>query len=259
MPPVLAARTGPSHTLAVKKLPGESEQATGALVLEAKAHGKILGGFVGLLWLIQILNRVIFNGGLANLGIHPRSLDGLWGILLAPFIHVSFAHLIANTVPLVVLGWFVMLRQKRDLITVSVLAALVGGLGTWLIAPALTVHVGASILIFGYLGYLLFRGIFERRFWPIVGSIVTFFLYGGALFGVMPGQIGVSWQGHLFGLIGGILAARLLRTQQQAQGAVKLPARRRIPAIEGPRVQLPVEVDEDVEEELAAAKARLPR
>jgi membrane associated rhomboid family serine protease len=243
----------------VQKPLSESKQATSALVLEAKAHGKILGGFAALLWLIQIVNGLIFQGGLAGLGIHPRSLYGLVGILFAPFIHVSFAHLIANTVPLLVLGWLVMLRQKRDLITVSALAALVGGLGTWLIAPALTVHVGASILIFGYLGYLLFRGIFERRFWPIVGSVVTFFLYGGALFGVMPGQVGVSWQGHLFGLIGGILAARLLSMQQPTPEATKVPARRRIPAIEGPRVRLPAEVDEEIEEELARAKARRMR
>ena len=245
----------------MQKLPSETRQATSALVLEAKAHAKILGGFVGLLWIIQILNSVLFHGHLANLGIHPRTLAGLWGILFAPFIHVSFAHLIANTIPLSVLGWFVMLRQKRDLITVSVLAALVGGLGTWLIAPALTVHVGASILIFGYLGYLLFRGIFERRFWPILGSIVTFFLYGGALFGVMPGQIGVSWQGHLFGLLGGIIAARLLSKQSAATTTLpKSPARQRIPAMSSPRVRLPDEPDEDrdaeIEAELAAAKKR---
>jgi membrane associated rhomboid family serine protease len=243
----------------VQKLPSDTRQATNALVVEAKAHGKILGGFIGVLWLIQIVNSVFFNGHLTQLGVEPRTLSGLWGILFAPFIHASFTHLIANTIPLAVLGWFVMLRQKRDLITVSVLAALVGGLGTWLIAPALTVHIGASVLVFGYLGYLLFRGIFERRFWPIVGSVVTFFLYGGALFGVMPGQIGISWQGHLFGLIGGILAARLLSQQQAATAPLpQSPARRRIPAIGGPRVRVPAAAEDDaeLEAELAAAKKR---
>jgi len=246
----------------VQKLPSDTQTTSNALVLEAKVHAKILGGFIGVLWLIQIINSVFFQGDLAQLGIQPRSFAGLWGILLAPFIHANFAHLIANTIPLAVLGWFVMLRQKRDLITVSALATLVGGLGTWLVAPALTVHVGASILIFGYLGYLLFRGIFERRFWPIIGSIVTFFLYGGALFSVLPGQSGVSWQGHLFGLIGGILAARLLSPQTATTTTLpKSPARRRIPAIDGPRVRLPVETDEDAELEadLAAAKKRLMR
>ena len=244
----------------MKKLPSESNQVAGALVTEAKAHARILGGFVALLWLIQIVNSLIFHGGLVGLGIQPRSFAGLWGIFFAPFIHANFAHLIANTIPLAVLGWLVMLRQKRDLITVSVLSALVGGLGTWLIAPALTTTIGASILIFGYLGYLLFRGIFERRFWPIIGSVVTFFLYGGALSGIVPGTVGVSWQGHLFGLLGGIIAARLLTRKQPAPEATTTLTHRRIPAIEGPRVQAPVETDdEDTEEELARLKARLPR
>jgi membrane associated rhomboid family serine protease len=242
----------------VKKLPSESNQASGALMAEARAHAKILGGFVGLLWLIQIVNTVVFGGHLSNFGIVPRSFAGLWGILFAPFLHANFAHLIANTIPLAVLGWFVMLRQKRDLATVSVIAGLIGGLGVWLTAPALTVTVGASILIFGYLGYLLFRGIFERRFWPIIGSVVTFFLYGGALHGIVPGAIGVSWQGHLFGLLGGILAARLLTSRQPAQQITKAPVRQRIPAIDSPRVRLPTEPqeDDDTDAELARLKAR---
>jgi membrane associated rhomboid family serine protease len=241
----------------VKKLPNEGAEGASALVVEAKSHAKILGGFVGLLWLIQIVNSLVFQGGLANLGIHPRSFAGLWGILFAPFLHASFAHLIANTIPLAVLGWFVMLRQKRDLVTVSVLSGLVGGLGVWLIAPAMTVTVGASILIFGYLGYLLFRGIFERRFWPIIGSIVTFFVYGSALWGIVPGAVGVSWQGHLFGLLGGIIAARLLVNRQAAPAAATTLPRARIPSIEGPRARIAPETDDDdTEEELARLKAR---
>lgn len=180
------------------------------LVSEAKAHVQILGGFVGLLWVIQLVNSLL-GGALTQLGVHPRTLSGLWGIFFAPFIHGGFAHLIANTIPLAVLGWFVMLRKKRDLFTVSAISGLVGGLGVWLVAPGNSVHVGASILIFGYLGYLLLRGVFERRLWPIVGSIATFVLYGGALAGVLPGQPGISWQGHLFGFLGGILAAKLLQ------------------------------------------------
>jgi membrane associated rhomboid family serine protease len=241
----------------VTKLPSERKPAENDLFTEAKVQARILGGFVGLLWVIQIVNAVIFDGALSRLGIHPRSLTGLLGILFAPFLHLNFAHLIANTVPLLFLGWFVMLRRKRDLLTVSVISALVGGLGTWLIGPALSVHVGASILIFGYLGYLLFRGIFERRFWPILGSLVVFFLYGGALFGVLPGEAGVSWQGHLFGLLGGILAARLLGTPRLAT-ADKSPARR-VAELGAGRVRLPVEteVDQDVDAELEKARRRL--
>jgi len=142
----------------------------------------------------------------------------------------------------------------------------VGGLGTWLIAPALSVHVGASILIFGYLGYLLARGIFERHFWPIVGSIVTFVIYGGALFGVLPGQPGISWQGHLFGLIGGVLAARLLQ-KPRLETAKKSAPKQRIAELGPGRARVPVasakvtdegssevgssDGDDDVEAELA--------
>ena len=154
-----------------------------------------------------------------------------------------------------------MARRKRDFFIVSALSALVGGLGIWLIAPALSVHVGASILIFGFLGFLLSRGIFERRFWPILGSIVVFFLYGGALFGIVPGQAGISWQGHLFGLLGGILAARLLRTPS-LPAAAPAEGRRRIALGEPARVgALRAAEGEDheaeIEAELAEAKKRL--
>jgi membrane associated rhomboid family serine protease len=242
----------------VKKPPSESQSVTNQLVAEVKTQGKILGGFVGLLWVIQIINAAIFHGGLAGLGIHPRTFAGLWGILFAPFLHAGFAHLIANTVPLLVLGWFVMIRRKRDLLTVSALSALVGGLGTWLIAPALSIHVGASILIFGYLGYLLSRGVFERRFWPILGSLMVLFLYGGALFGVLPGDRGISWQGHLFGLIGGILSARLLR-RPQIEVAEKSPARRRVAALGGARVRLPGETEDDRDVDVEPERARRAR
>ena len=138
----------------------------------------------------------------------------------------------SNTVPLLVLGFFIMLRRKRDLAYVSVLSALVGGAGIWLIGASNSVHIGASILVFGYLGYLLSRGIFERRFWPIVGSVVVFFLYGGALFGVLPGQAGISWEGHLFGFLGGILSAKLMATPRIGVSAAK-PKLGGVPALRG--------------------------
>ena len=243
------------HTAAVNKQLGQGDGERGALVTEVKAQAAILGGFAGLLWLIQIVNAFLFRGALVNLGVVPRTLGGLWGILFAPFLHVSFAHLIANTVPLLVLGWFVMLRRKRDLFTVSLLAALVGGLGTWLIAPALSVTVGASVLIFGYLGYLLSRGIFERRFWPIAGSLLVFFLYGGALFGILPGALGISWQAHLFGLLGGVLAARMMRGEAGAVPRSE-PVRRRIAEGAGGRSRVEALADQDAEIEAELERAR---
>jgi len=232
-----------------------------ALASEPVSRGKLLGGFIGLLWLIQIVNALIFHGALFNLGIHPRTLFGLLGILFAPFLHASFAHLIANTIPLAVLGWFVMMRSRRHFFAVSALTALVGGLGTWLVAPALSVHAGASVLVFGYLGYLLSRGVFERRFWPIVGGIVAFFLYGGALWGVLPGALGVSWQAHFFGLLGGVLSARLFAGGAPALPAPAAPVRQRVePREDRARRRLPqsdAESDDDIEAELVRAKERL--
>jgi membrane associated rhomboid family serine protease len=229
--------------------------AKGALVQELKAHGTILGGFVALLWVIHFVNALVFGGGLAAFGVAPRTLSGLRGILFAPFLHGSLQHLVANTAPLLILGWFVMLRRKRDLLYVSTLAALVGGLGTWLIAPSASVHIGASGVIYGYLGYLLSRGIFEKRFWPILGSLAVFFLYGALLFGVFPGEIGVSWQGHLFGLVGGVLAARVLKSKTAA--APPAPKKRVAASLSAaPAV---VAADDEHEDELAEMKRRLGR
>ena len=179
------------------------------LVGEAKSQIGILAGFVGLMWAVEILD-VFLGGALDQFGIIPHSLVGLRGILFAPFLHGGFLHLISNTVPFVILGWLVMLRRTSDFWTVTAVVMLVAGLGTWLFAPPWTVHIGASGVVFGYLGFLLSRGYFERSFGAIALSLVVGLLYGGMIFGVLPGQIGISWQGHLFGFLGGILAAQLL-------------------------------------------------
>jgi membrane associated rhomboid family serine protease len=122
--------------------------------------------------------------------------------------------LIANTIPFFILGWFVMLQETSDFFVVTAITMLVSGLGVWLFGSA-GLHVGASGLIFGYLGFLLLRGYFERNFPSILLSIIVGVLYGGAIWGVLPTQPGVSWEGHLFGFIGGILAARLLARRKK--------------------------------------------
>ncbi|MBW4467721.1 MAG: rhomboid family intramembrane serine protease [Pegethrix bostrychoides GSE-TBD4-15B] len=185
-----------------------SDEAKG-LVGEVRAQIGILVGFVGLMWAIEILD-LFLGGALDQFGIRPRSIVGLRGILFAPFLHGSLLHLMANTVPFVILGWLVMLRRTRDFWPVTIIVTLVAGLGTWLFAPPWTVHIGASGLVFGYLGFLLSRGYFERSFGSIAMSLLVGLLYGGMIWGVLPGQIGISWQGHLFGFLGGILAAQML-------------------------------------------------
>lgn len=177
---------------------------------ELKTQAAILFGFVGVLWLVELVDLFLLSGYLDRFGVAPRSVVGLRGILLMPFLHGGLPHLIANSGPLLLLGWFVMWRETHHWFAVTAIAAVVAGLGAWLIAPAHSIHIGASGVAFGYLGYLMLRGYFDRKLWSMVGSVIIGVMYGGLLFGVLPGQVGISWQGHLFGFIGGALAARLL-------------------------------------------------
>ena len=162
--------------------------------------------FVGLLWAIEIVDFVLL-GSLDSLGVHPGTREGLAGIFFAPFLHGGFGHLGANTSALIPLTFLVSLRGRREMIWSTLAIVMVSGLGTWAIAPSGTVHIGASGLIFGYLGFLLIAGFMARDKAWIVVSILTGAVYGGALWGVFPQQDGVSWQMHLFGFIGGVLAA----------------------------------------------------
>ena len=163
--------------------------------------------FVALIWLIEVIDRVILGGALDQLGILPRQLAGLRGILLAPFLHGSFSHLLANTIPFLILGFLVRLRHKSHFLLLSAIIVLISGLGTWLIAPANTVHIGASGLIFGYFAFLVVNAWYERSLAAIVPALLVVILYGGLIGGILPVQNGLSWQGHLFGLLGGALAA----------------------------------------------------
>lgn len=181
---------------------------------ELRTHAYILGGLVLLMWLIEIVDRLFFRGTLDVLGVRPRTLAGLWGIFLAPFLHAGFAHLIANTLPFIVLGWFVMLRSTADFFVVTGITAVVSGLGIWLTGPNRSVHIGASGLIFGYFGFLLWRGYFERSAQSILWAIFVGLLYGGLIWGVLPQQAGISWQAHLFGFIGGAVAAYVVTDRE---------------------------------------------
>ena len=159
------------------------------------------------MWAVEIVDLAL-GGALNSFGIRPHSLIGLRGILFAPFLHGGFAHLISNTIPFLILGWFVMLQETSDFFIVSALAMLVGGLGTWLFGSANSVHIGASGVIFGYLGFLLARGYHERNIPSIFLAIIVGVFYGGSIWGILPPQVGISWQGHLFGFLGGILSSR---------------------------------------------------
>jgi membrane associated rhomboid family serine protease len=174
----------------------------------------VVAAFVALLWVIEIVDAVT-AGDLDRYGIEPRSEDGLVGIAVAPLLHSGWTHLEANSVPLLVLGLIVAVVSTARFFGVIAWTWVVSGFGVWLVAPGNSVTVGASGLVFGLLAYLLVVGFLERRAIGILVSVGVFLLYGGVLLGVLPGEPGVSWQGHLFGALGGVLAAYHLANRQR--------------------------------------------
>ncbi len=189
-----------------------NKQEKRGIAQELTNQGMILGVFVAIFWIVEIVDFVFFHGefGLDQYGIIPHEIGGLRGILFAPFLHGGFQHLMANTIPFITLGWFVMLQETSDFFIVTLITMVVSGLGTWLIGSPSSVHVGASGLIFGYLGFLLLRGFFQRNLPSILLSILVGIFYGGLIWGVLPTDPRVSWEGHLFGFVGGIISAYLI-------------------------------------------------
>ena len=170
-----------------------------------------------LMWVLEVIDAVL-GGDLDAGGIEPREVDSLTGVVTAPFLHAGFGHLIANTVPFLVLGGLIAFSGLLRVLKVTALVVLVGGLGTWLVAPSSTLHLGASILVFGYATYLLARGLFDRRLASLAVGVAVAFVYGSALLlGLLP-RPGISWQGHLFGALGGLVAARVLAPRRSAAG-----------------------------------------
>jgi membrane associated rhomboid family serine protease len=172
--------------------------------------GLVAVGFVVLLWVLEVVDTVA-NHRLDGLGVRPRDDEGLLGILFAPLLHYGWGHLEANTVPVLVLAFLALASGLRRGLAATAIIWVIGGAGTWLVAPEHTIHLGASVLIFGWLVYLVLRGFFARRAGEILLGLVLLAGYGSLLWGVLPGQPGISWQGHLFGAIGGAVAARALR------------------------------------------------
>jgi len=176
---------------------------------DARISGLLLvAATAGLMWAVEVVD--IFAGDLDSNGIRPREVDGLVGIALSPFLHSGFGHVLGNTIPFLALGATIALGGAARVLAVGAIVALVGGLGTWLVGPAGTVHVGASGLVFGFAAYLIARGISSRRLTHLLVGLAVIALFGTTLIvGLVP-TAGVSWQGHLFGAVGGIVAARAL-------------------------------------------------
>jgi membrane associated rhomboid family serine protease len=183
-----------------------------------KTQAVVLGGTLAVFWAAFVVNAVL-SGSLLSLGVIPRTTIGLRGVLFAPFLHGSLNHIVANSIPFLALGWMVMLRDERHYIPVT-LAGMVGsGIMAWLLGAPGSVHIGASGVIFGYLGFLMLTGWYTRSFGSILLSIIVTLAWGSLVFGMMPGEPGISWQAHIGGFLGGALAARGFRTSRRLPSA----------------------------------------
>jgi membrane associated rhomboid family serine protease len=177
---------------------------------------QLLAGIVALMWVVEIINTADSNR-LDRDGIYARSFSHLWGILTAPFIHVSFQHLISNSIPFIFMGLIIALRGAARLALVTAIVVVLGGIGTWLISPAGVSTVGASGIVFGYATYLLARGLFNRSLLELLTGAVVGVVWGSALLSSVVPHYGVSWQGHVCGAIAGVVAAWALSRERRPQ------------------------------------------
>jgi membrane associated rhomboid family serine protease len=167
---------------------------------------RALGVLLAIMWGVELVNA-LDSYRLDGDGIVPRNVSHLDGIVFAPFLHASFSHLLSNTVPFVILGVVIALAGARRLLLVTLIVALVSGAGVWLTAPGGTVTVGASGVVFGYATYLISRGVFTRQMAEIALGVIVLVVFGGALIYDLIPRSGISWEAHLFGGVGGVLAA----------------------------------------------------
>jgi membrane associated rhomboid family serine protease len=177
------------------------------------------------LWLLEILDQLSGNQ-LDQLGIHAREVDGMPEIFSAPFLHAGWDHLISNSLPFFVLGFLVLLSGLARWLVSSLIIIVVSGMTAWFLTPANTIILGASGLIFGWFTYLLARGIWSRRPAQVAVAVIVLLVYGGLIWGVLPSAAGISWQAHLGGAVGGVLAARLLHRRVSRQVVTAGPVRR---------------------------------
>ena len=170
-------------------------------------------GFVALLWGVELVDAAT-PLHLDDDGIRPRAAEGLLGVLLAPLLHAGWGHLAANTVPALVLGFLALATGMRRGLLATAIIWVLGGVAVWFVCAPGTVHLGASGLVFGWLTYVVVRGFVRRHFGEIAIGLAVVLLYGGLVWGVLPGQPGVSWQGHLFGALAGVLAAFVVKDRR---------------------------------------------
>jgi membrane associated rhomboid family serine protease len=185
-----------------------SVQATRALSAVA-----VISLMLAVMWVLELIDYV-GDGSLEQYGIRSRDFADLPDIFSAPFLHANLDHIAANTAPFAILGLVAAVRGLTKFLVMNLIVIIVGGLGVWFFGPSNAETLGASILVFGYFGYIVGRGIFERRIADTLIAVVVALFYWSILYGLLPNNQQISWQGHLFGLIGGLLSAYTLRRRR---------------------------------------------
>jgi membrane associated rhomboid family serine protease len=188
-----------------------SVQATRALSAIA-----VVGLMLAMMWVLELIDYA-GNGSLEQYGIRSRDFSDLPDIFSAPFLHANLDHIAANTLPFAILGLVAAVRGVGKFLLMNLIVIVIGGLGVWFFGPSNAETLGASILVFGYFGYIVGRGVFERRLADTVIAVVVALFYWSILYGLLPNDQQISWQGHLFGLIGGLVSAYVLRRRRLPQ------------------------------------------
>lgn len=206
--PRLSDRARAAGTRAVGEF---SVQATRALSAIA-----VVGLMLAMMWVLELVDYA-GNGSLEQYGIRSRDFSDLPDIFSAPFLHANLDHIAANTLPFAILGLVAAVRGVGKFLLMNLIVIVIGGLGVWFFGPSNAETLGASILVFGYFGYIVGRGVFERRLADTVIAVVVALFYWSILYGLLPNDQQISWQGHLFGLIGGLVSAYVLRRRRLPQ------------------------------------------
>jgi membrane associated rhomboid family serine protease len=183
----------------------------------------IVAAMVAVMWAVEIVD-LFPHTNFDRYGIRPRQFVGLVGVGTAPFLHAGFGHLLGNTIPFLILGGLVAASGTIRFLEVVVIVALISGLGTWLTGPSNSDHIGASGVVFGFLTYLIARGVFERKLRYLLIGVIVLLVFGGMVWGLFP-HAGISWEGHVFGAIGGVVAAWVLHGNPFGEGGTVKPDR----------------------------------
>lgn len=197
----------------------KSKGVLATAVAGARERIVLLNTAVAALWFVEMSDWIFFQGALDQYGVEPRTVHGLVGVLFAPFLHGGAAHLVGNTLSFWMLGFLATSRAIGDFWSVCITSALTGGLGAWAFGKPDSIHIGVSGVCFGFLGFLMGRGFFERKIGAMLLSAAVIFFFGGMMGGVLPTAAlqGISWETHLFGWVGGLLVAWLNGVQGAAR------------------------------------------